>query len=329
MTTARMAPVLAILLVAVGCGGDGTPPAAPEEAAPQPPGMATRESSIPADAVKITPATDVYPPQLHSDAWETPVPLPAAINTAGAEDSPFVTPDGSTFYFFFTPDPNVPPQKQLLDGVTGVWVSHQKDGAWQPAVQVVLQDPGKLALDGAPCIQGDTMWFCSAREGFTGVNLFTARWKDGRWQNWQYVGDRLMQDFQMGEMHVTADGAAIYFHSPRPGGKGQYDIWVTRKVGGEWQEPENVAAVNSEETDGWPFVSQDGRELWFTRTYKGSPAIFRSKSVDGRRWQAPAMILSQFAAEPSLDAKGNLYFAHHYFKDGRMLEADLYVARKK
>ncbi len=329
MTTARMAPVLAILLVAAGCGGDGTPPAAPEQAAPQPPGTATRAGSIPAHIVKITPATDVYPPQLHSDEWEAPVPLPAAINTAGAEDSPFVTPDGSTFYFFFTPDPDVPPQKQLLDGVTGVWVSHQKDGAWQPAVRVVLQESGKLALDGAPCLCGDTMWFCSAREGFTGVNLFTARWKDGRWQNWQYVGDRLMQDFQMGEMHVTADGAAIYYHSPRPGGKGQYDIWVTRKVGGEWQEPENVAAVNSEETDGWPFVSQDGRELWFLRTYKGSPAVFRSKSADGRRWRAPEMILSQFAAEPSLDAKGNLYFAHHYFKDGKMLEADLYVARKK
>ncbi len=207
-------------------------------------------------------------------------------------------------------------------------MSHREGGTWQPAARVVLQDPGKLALDGAACVQGDTLWFCSAREGYTGVNMFTARWKDGRWRDWQYVGDRLMKDFGMGEMHATADGAALYYHSPRPGGKGGLDIWVTRKAGGEWQEPENVAAVNSEEADGWPFVSEDGRELWFLRTYKGTPAIFRSKSVGGR-WQAPEMILSTFAAEPSLDAKGNLYFVHHYFKDGKMLEADLYVARRK
>ena len=46
------------------------------------------------------------------------------VNTAGAEDSPFVTPDGQTLYFFFTPDVRVPAEQQLLDGVTGIWVTH-------------------------------------------------------------------------------------------------------------------------------------------------------------------------------------------------------------
>jgi hypothetical protein len=49
-------------------------------------------------------------------------------------------------------------------------------------------------------------------------------------------------------MHITADGE-LYFHSARAGGKGQYDIWVTRKVNGEWQQPENIAAVNSPENE--------------------------------------------------------------------------------
>jgi hypothetical protein len=51
-----------------------------------------------------------------------------------------------------------------------------------------------------------------------------------------------------------------------------------------WQSPENIAAINSEENDGWPYVAQDGKEMWFTRTYQGSPAIFRSKNVNGE-WQ--------------------------------------------
>ncbi len=41
------------------------------------------------------------------------------------------------------------------------------------------------------------------------------------------------------------------------------------------------------------------------------------------------MILSQFAGEPSLDAAGNLYSTHHYFQEGVMLEADIYVAYRK
>ncbi|HUV15043.1 MAG TPA: hypothetical protein VMW28_00580 [Pelolinea sp.] len=41
------------------------------------------------------------------------------------------------------------------------------------------------------------------------------------------------------------------------------------------------------------------------------------------------MIVSQFAGEPSLDSSGNLYFIHHYYKDGKMLEADIYFAKRK
>jgi hypothetical protein len=59
----------------------------------------TREGKIPPDVVKITPQTDAYPPRSCSDEYEAPVPLPYPINTAGAEDSPFILPDGKTLYF--------------------------------------------------------------------------------------------------------------------------------------------------------------------------------------------------------------------------------------
>lgn len=86
----------------------------------------TRESAIPKDAIKVTPQTDTFPPILHSDEWNLPVPLPQSINTAGAEDSPFVMPDGNTLYFFFTPNASVPPEKQILDNVTGIYVSKKQ-----------------------------------------------------------------------------------------------------------------------------------------------------------------------------------------------------------
>lgn len=324
--------VCVVCCVSAGCQGDGAPLPEGGQAARAdgqgPSGPVSREGRIPSDVTKVLPAADAHPPLLHSVDWETPVPLPPPVNTAGAEDSPFVTPDGAALYFFFTPDVRVPPQKQLLDGVTGIYVSKHDGGTWGEPVRLVLQDAGRLALDGAPCVVGDTLWFCSAREGYTGVNMFTARLREGRWQGWQYVGDRLMKDFGLGEVHVTADGGALYYHSPRPGGKGKYDIWVTRKAGDVWQEPENVAAVNSPETDGWPYVSPDGGELWFTRTYKGTPAVFRSKMADGQ-WQPPELVLSQFAGEPTLDSRGNVYFVHHFFRDGKMIEADLYVAKRK
>jgi hypothetical protein len=86
--------------------------------------------------------------------------------------------------------------------------------------------------------------------------------------------------------------------------------------------------VNTPENEGWPFVTQNGSELWFTRTYLGSPAIFRSECVNGT-WQEPQLILSQFAGEPSLDDAGNIYFTHHFYNQSGMVEADIYVAYHK
>ncbi len=293
----------------------------------EPQKLVDRESKIPSDAVKMFPEDDDFPPILHSVEYEEPVPVPYPINTAGGEDSPFIIPNGETLYFFFTPDVEVPVEEQVLDEVTGIYVANLVDGEWTKPERVVLQDRGKLALDGCPCVQGDTIWFCSAREGYTGIHFFTAEFIDGKWQHWVQVEEKF-EDWDVGELHITSDGTELYFHSFRDGGKGNLDIWYMKKVDCEWQEPVNVNVVNTVENEGWPFISQDGEELWFNRFYQGYPALFRSKKVDGE-WQDPELIMSQFAAEPTLDDEGNLYFVHHFFKEGKMIEADIYVAYKK
>lgn len=286
----------------------------------------TREQAIPSTAVKITPETDLYPPILHSDEYEQPVPMPSPINTAGAEDSGFMMPDGNTFYLWFTPDPNITAQEQLLDEVTGLYVSQQVNGEWQEPKRIWLQEPGELALDGCLFILEKTMWFASARSGYTGMNWFTASLVHGEWTDWKDAGFK--PEYDVGELHISADGQELYFHSARPGGKGEYDIWVCHNENGEWLPPKNIEAVNSPETDGWPFLTQNGNELWFTRIYQGTPAIFKAVRVNGE-WQEPKLVISQFAGEPSLDNDGNIYFTHHFYKDGVMLEADYYVAVKK
>ncbi len=306
-----------VLLIALfGCAPRATPTPA-----------LTREQAIPKDAIKMSPAMDVAPPILHSSEWEKPVPLPGPINSAGGEDGPFILPDGNTFFFFFTPDVSVPPEKQLFDGVTGCWWSKRVGETWGKPERIVLSDD--VALDGCEFVQGSTMYFCSARKGnFRDIDIWTAELRDGKWTNWKNAGKELNVEHEVGELHFSADWRELYFHSPRAGGKGKFDLWLMRSVNGIWQTPENIAALNTTEDEGWPYLSPDGNELWFTRIYRGAPAIFRSKKSGGK-WSVPEMILSQFAGEPTLDARGNLYFTHHFFKDGKMIEADIYVAYRK
>ncbi len=286
-----------------------------------------RHSKIPADAVKMTPENDSFPPQLHSEEYEFPIPMSGPINTAGAEDSPFFPCcDNDTFYFFFTPAVRVPVEEQLTDEVTGIYVTHKVDGGWDEPTRVLLQGRDKLALDGCPFILNNTMWFCTAREGYTGIHWFTAEYKNGKWTNWKESD--FDPEFDVGELHFTIDGTELYYHSNRSGGKGGRDIWMLKKVDGEWQDPVNVEAVNSEEDEAMPYLTPDGEELWFNRRYLGTPAVYRSRKLNGS-WQEPELIISQFAGEPTLDSNGNIYFIHHFYKDGEMIEADVYVAYKK
>jgi hypothetical protein len=283
-----------------------------------------RLSALPADAAKGNPLDDPLPPISHSDSWSQPIPLPGPINTAGAEDSPFIAPDGSILFFFFTPDLQLPAEEQLLDGATGIYSSQLTQNEPSTPARVRLQEPGKLALDGCPFFDGSRLWFCSARDGFVGLHWFQALFEDGQAISWQLV--EFNPDYQVGELHIFGD--ELYFHSDRPDGLGKRDLWLSQRQDGAWGAPENLAIVNSPEDEGYPFVTTDGRELWFTRTLEGSPAIFRSLRQGGQ-WSEPELIVSQFAGEPTLDPDGNLYFVHHFLQDGHLLEADIYVSYRQ
>ncbi len=236
---------------------------------------------MPADIAKRGPDTDPHPPVLNSTDYNDPVPLPYPVNTAGAEDSPFILPDGNTLYFSLL-DVRIPPEKQILDDVSGIWKTRRHQDTWSEPERVWLQNPGEHALDGAVCIQGNKMWFASAREGYTGINMFIAERLDNRWTGWRYVGDRLMKEIQIGKVHLHGDD--LYFHSGREGGKGNLDIWKTNRDGDEYSDPVPIREVNSTTINGFPFVSSDGGELWFTRTTDGATLENQvSQSINNRR----------------------------------------------
>jgi len=296
-----------------------------------------RLAAIPSTAIKVIPSNDTHAPVVHSSLWRQPIPMPGPINTAGAEDSPFITSNGTWFFFFFTPDVKVPPEKQLIDGVTGMWWCQKVGGEWTSPTKINLCDD--VSLDGAECVFGTTMWFASVRAGnFGEVDVYSAEYEDGEWSDVENVGEQLNEEYDIGEFHMMEDGDTFYFHTGNFDAGGSMDLWVTHKIESSssvsWSTPTPLAELNTAGNEGYPYVTPDGNELWFTRMTSlpgyGGPAIFRSIKQPNGSWGPAEEIISNFAGEPTLDADGNIYFVHHFYSaSNEMIEADIYVAYKQ
>jgi hypothetical protein len=291
-----------------------------------------RLASIPSTAVKMTPSNDSFKPIMHSPLWSQPVPMPGPVNTAGAEDSPFMTTNGTWFFFFFTPDMNIPVQKQLIDGITGIWWTRLVNGTWTAPEKIILNDED--SLEGAECVVGTKMWFGSVRAGNIGeIDVYSADYRNGKWGDVENLGEQLNSEMDIGEFHLTDDMSTLYFHTGViPAGQSM-DLWVSHKTGSSWGTPSPLAELNTATAaEGFPYLTPDGKELWFTSNQSGlggtGSSIFRSVKQLNGSWGAPEEIISNFAGECTMDPAGNIYFVHHYFNqaEGVIYEADIYVA---
>jgi len=145
--------------------------------------------------------------------------------------------------------------------------------------------------------------------------------------------------------HISADGLSLYFLSPRPGGFGERDIWVTtRKTKVDpWGTPVNLGQpVNSSEFEGAPCISHDGLSLYFVSSRPGSSGwldiwVAKRKTKDDP-WETPVNLgprVNSSAAEngPSISADSlSLYFSSHIageYRSEGLGGADIWVTTRK
>lgn len=142
---------------------------------------------------------------------------------------------------------------------------------------------------------------------------------------------------------ITKDGLSLYFSSPRPGGYGGFDIWVSHRasVGDPWGAPQNLGpTINSPSTESGPVVSIDGHRLYFTSnrpTGFGGNDLYVSRRHNKREdfgWREPENLGNTintqsneaFAMPFEDDATGviSLYFVSN--RPGGLGDDDIYVS---
>ncbi len=94
---------------------------------------------------------------------------------------------------------------------------------------------------------------------------------------------------------ISKDGLTLIFASDRPGGLGDFDLWVTRRnsLSDPWQAPVHVPVLNSPSREYAPNLSADGHWLFFNSNRPGGCggedlyAAHRRNKHDDLGWETP------------------------------------------
>ena len=194
-----------------------------------------------------------------------PTNLGPNINSDGT-DGLTISKDGLEI-FFFSDRPNSP----TWDLFTSVRKTTSDE--WEPAINLgsPLNSPRSegypsLSADGLELYYTAPYWQAGWTE-YGKADLWVSRRSSvsEAWGSPQNLGGIINTAFHDTEPSISQDGLELYFSSTRPGGYGEWNIWVTTRMTKDdpWQEPTNLGPTVNSGTEGTPNISCDGLVLFF------------------------------------------------------------------
>lgn len=133
-------------------------------------------------------------------------------------------------------------------------------------------------------------------EGFE--TKYTTKSETGVWADPVTISsiNKPAQD-HIGSFCLSYDGNFVVFSSRRNPGIGNYDIWISEKVGNYWSQPKNPGKpLNSPGNEGNPSLSPDGKSIYFMRCEqmdmdkKRNCQLYVSHRVSATRWSEPEIL---------------------------------------
>eukprot|EP01029_Cantina_marsupialis_P005135 TRINITY_DN1548_c0_g1_i1.p1 TRINITY_DN1548_c0_g1~~TRINITY_DN1548_c0_g1_i1.p1 ORF type:complete len:786 (-),score=128.94 TRINITY_DN1548_c0_g1_i1:1121-3478(-) len=121
--------------------------------------------------------------------------------------------------------------------------------------------------EGAACFspEADVLYYTSSmkvNKNNQGTKIFVVKREDDGWGRVSQL-DLVPDSLSVGHPSISADGNILYFVSDMPGGYGGNDIWMAKKSGSSWSEPQNLGRpINTPNDELFPYIKENG-DLFF------------------------------------------------------------------
>lgn len=208
---------------------------------------------------------------------------------------PILSPDGTKL--FFSSYRPVETGESLRRGEVDLWVAERVDDSWaEPRHLGETINLGRRTSCGSVAANG-SLYFTTHRTADRSVEMYRSALVDG-----VYSEPEALTELNSPEPDhcplVAPDESYLIFSSFR-GGFGRSDLFISfRKPDGSWTEPVNMGArINSAYKDEYPFMSPDGRYLFFN---SNRPSALNERPVPdgpGNIYWVDAGIINQLRSQ--------------------------------
>lgn len=193
--------------------------------------------------------------------------------------NPVISADGKSFAYMVG-----------LKFYNAIMFSRMTGNRWGPPVNITpeLQVDGTVFISGLSA-DGKTL-FLSKNDNFDS-NILSATFDGEKWTPAMPLNRNINTRYWESHGFMTEDGNTLIFASDRPGGFGGLDLYISRKVGGDWGPAVNLGPeINTPFNEDRPFLINDGKTLFFCSQghyNMGGYDIFRSDLQPNGLWSTP------------------------------------------
>jgi hypothetical protein len=249
------------------------------------------------------------------DDWDPPENLGPVVNSPQNDELPSISADGLTLYFGSG-------RSGGYGGSYDIYMTTRatKNDLWGPPLNLGPKI-NSYADDSGPVISPDglELYFLSWRTGGYGsLDIYVARraTQNDPWGNAVNLGPVVNSAYGETYLSLSADGLLllftdIYRETPRPGGYGSQDIWMTRRasLSAPWESPVNLGpTVNGPAYDWAPCISPDGRTFYYATALTLDPSTWDC-------WQVPILPVVDFYPDWSVNMKDFSELAQYWGQD--------------
>ena len=200
-------------------------------------------------------------------------------NDEKSQFNPVISADGKSFAWMVT--------EKFYDAIM---YSKFSAGKWSPPVNITpdLQSDGDFYIS---CLSADGKLLFLSRDDSYNSDIYYSALRGETWSRTIRLNKNINTRYWESHGFISEDGEQLVFASDRPGGFGGLDLYISKKVNGDWGPAVNLGPeINTPFNEDRPFLINKGKTLFFSsqgHENMGGYDIFRADKQSNGLWSKP------------------------------------------